>query len=93
MIRKNPELTHKAIAELLAVSSVTIKRTLTKSIKLYIKYFQRDQNQSIFDCARTSDVDKYVKGSYSGGAARIANGLNKRTINSSYILGYATPNY
>ena len=30
MIRKNPELTHKALAEALAVSAATIKRTLTK---------------------------------------------------------------
>ena len=30
MIRKNPELTHKALGEALAVSAATIKRTLTK---------------------------------------------------------------
>ena len=30
MIRKNPELTHKALAEVLAVSATTIKRTLAK---------------------------------------------------------------
>ena len=30
LIRKNPELTHKVLAEALAVSAATIKRTLTK---------------------------------------------------------------
>ena len=30
LIRKNPELTHKALAEALAVSAATVKRTLTK---------------------------------------------------------------
>ena len=30
LIRKNPELTHKALGEALAVSAATIKRTLTK---------------------------------------------------------------
>ena len=30
MIRKNPELSHKALGEALAVSAATIKRTLTK---------------------------------------------------------------
>lgn len=30
MIRKNPELTHKSLAEALAVSATTIKHTLTK---------------------------------------------------------------
>ena len=30
LIRKNPELTHKALGEALAVSATTIKRTLTK---------------------------------------------------------------
>ena len=30
LFRKNPELTHKALGEALAVSATTIKRTLTK---------------------------------------------------------------
>ena len=33
MIRKNPELTHKALGEALSVSSTTIKRTLSKMQK------------------------------------------------------------
>ena len=42
--------------------------------------------------ARTSDVDKYVKGSYSGGAARIVNGTYTlvSALNNNYVADIAS---